>query len=242
MKIGRGLVVSALISAALLCLAQDFSSYASRKGSKEAPDTSGLAHISPDGDVVQCANLVYAGNKTSVCFSDRFLNRMRQETNIKTEQGLVKAHLGKADLFLFPFAIMTGEGGYTLTPQERINLKHYVTHGGFLLASSGCSDPDWTRSFRAEMMKIFPDNKLKPIPMSHSIYRTVYTVTATRTTHGHKAANLEGLFYNGRIVVVFSPDGLNDTSHAQNCCCCGGDELDQSEYLNVDILAYALLH
>jgi hypothetical protein len=194
------------------------------------------------GDKVQCANLVYAVNKTSVCYSDRFLDRLTQETNILTEGKLQKAKLGTDELFKFPFSIMTGEGGFTLTPKERINLKHYVTNGGFLVASAGCSDPDWTRSFRSEIGRIFPDNKLKVIPLSHPIYRTVYKVTSTHTIHDRRGANLEGLFYKGRIVVVFSSDGLNDTSHAENCCCCGGDELDQSEYLNVNILAYALLH
>ncbi len=235
-------VVAMIAGGAILCLAQ-FSSYADRHSGGAAPvDTSGPGKVSDDGNIVQCANLVYAGNKTSVCFSDRFLDRLREETNIQTEPKLQKAHLGKADLFSYPFAVMTGEGGYALTPQERINLKHYVTHGGFLLASSGCSDPDWTRSFRSEMKRIFPDNQLKVIPLSHPLYRTIYPVTTTQTEHGHNGANLEGLFYNGRVVVVFSPDGLNDTAHAQNCCCCGGDEMDKSEYLNADILAYALLH
>lgn len=221
---------------------QEFSSFSERKAGKGAVDHSGPGRVTTNGNVIQAANLVYAGNKTSVCFSDRFLSRLTQETNIQTERKLTKSHLGKPDLFNFPYSVMTGEGGYTLTPQERINLKHYVTHGGFLLASSGCSDPDWTRSFRSEMRRIFPDAQLKTIPLSHPLYRMVYTVNSTRTAHDHKGANLEGLTYKGKIVVVFSPDGLNDTSHAENCCCCGGDELDQAEYLNVNILAYALLH
>lgn len=244
MKIGIRLAFALALSGVFIGFAQQqFSSYADRHSGGKAPaDTSGPGRVSNNGNIVQAANLVYAGNKTSVCFSDRFLARLSSETNIQTEKKLVKSHLGKDDLFSFPYSIMTGEGGYTLTPQERINLKHYVTHGGFLLASSGCSDPDWTRSFRSEMGRIFPDMKLKTIPLNHPIYRTVYTVNSTRTVHAHHGANLEGLFYKGHIIVVFSPDGLNDTSHAQNCCCCGGDELDQAEYLNVNILAYALLH
>jgi len=191
---------------------------------------------------VQVANLVYAGNKTSTCFSDRFLTRLREETNINTQEKLNRAYLGKNDLFNYPFAVMTGEGGYTLTPQERINMRYYVTHGGFIVASSSCSDPEWTRSFRNEMGRVFPDMKMKIIPITHPIYRTVYTVDSTHTIHNHTGANLEGLFYKGRIVVVFSADGLNDTAHTEGCCCCGGDELDRAEYINVNILAYALLH
>lgn len=194
------------------------------------------------GDIVRCANLVYAVNKTSVCYSDRFLVRMREETNIRTDSKFTKAKLGTVEVFQFPFSIMTGEGGFSLTPKERINLKYYVTHGGFLVASASCSDPEWTRSMRSELSTIFPDTKLKTIPLSHPLYHTVYKIDSTTTIHDHRGANLEGLYYKNKIVLVLSADGLNDTTHAVGCCCCGGDELDRSEYINVNILAYALLH
>ncbi len=194
------------------------------------------------GGKVQCANLIYAVDKSSVCFSDDFLLRLQNETNINTEPSFQKVRLDSASLYKYPFSIMTGEGGFTLTAQERNQLKYYVTHGGFLLASSGCSDPDWTRSFRSEMATIFPTNKLAVIPITHPMYRTVYTITDIKTTEQSRETSLEGLTYHNHLVVVFSPDGLNDTSHANNCCCCGGDEIDQAELINVDILAYALLH
>jgi len=200
-----------------------------------------LAQNDPGG-VVHCANLVYAVNKTSVCFSDRFLQRLQLETNIETDSQFTKVSLSSDDLFQYPFSIMTGEGAFTLTPKERIQFRYYVTHGGFILASSGCSDPDWTRSFRNEMAAIFPHDKMQPIALTHPLFRTVYTITNVQTTHASRNAQLEGLTYDGKIVVLFSSDGLNDTSHAENCCCCGGDEVGEAERINVNILAYALLH
>jgi hypothetical protein len=195
-----------------------------------------------EGTKVQCANLVYAVNKTSVCFSDRFLQRLELETNVRTESKFVRVQLDSNDLYRYPFSIMTGEGAFSLTPKERLQLKYYVTHGGFLLASSGCSDPGWTRSFRNEMAQIFPNQKLTAVPLNHPIYRTVYSVKAVATTHAQRKTQLEAITQNGNIVVIFSPDGLNDTSHAQNCCCCGGDEVGEAEFINVNILSYALFH
>jgi hypothetical protein len=204
--------------------------------------TAGHARQQEEGSKVKCANLVYAVNKSSVCFSDRFLRRLELETNIRTDTKFAKVNVDSRELYSYPFSIMTGEGGFTLTPKERVALKHYVTNGGFLLASAGCSDPGWTRSFRREMAAIFPKQKLEPISLDHALYHTVYSIQTIRTTHDKRGAKLEGLTHNGKIVVLFSPDGLNDTAHAKNCCCCGGDELDQAEFINVNILAYALLH
>jgi hypothetical protein len=200
------------------------------------------AQEADQGEKVQCANLVYAVNKSSVCFSDRFLHRLELETNVRTDSKFRKVNLESNDIYRYPFSIMTGEGAFNLTPKERIQLKYYVTHGGFLLASAGCSDPAWTSSFRKEMAQIFPGQTLQAVPENHPIYRIVYKIDSVKTTHAQHKTQLQALTQNGNIIVIFSSDGLNDTSHAENCCCCGGDEVDQAEYMNVNILAYALFH
>jgi hypothetical protein len=182
-----------------------------------------------EGSKVRCANLIYAVNKSSVCF-------------IRTDSRFAQVKLESNDLYQFPLSIMTGEGGFTLTPEERIQLKYYVTHGGFLLASAGCSDPAWSRSFEDEMNRILPGQKMKSVPLTRPIYHTIYKVDSVETSHDNKKTDLQGLAYNGKLVVLFSPDGLNDTAHAKNCCCGGGDEVGQAEYMNVNVLAYALLH
>jgi len=38
------------------------------------------------GDIVKSANLIYAGSKSSVCFSDKFLTTVGKETNIAADQ------------------------------------------------------------------------------------------------------------------------------------------------------------
>jgi hypothetical protein len=196
---------------------------------------------------VSCANLIYAVNKSSVCFSDRFLRRLSLETKIETEPKFRKVRLDDAaGLSNHPFAIMTGEGGFQLTERERINLRYYLRNGGFLVASAGCSSPEWIRSFRREFSLLFPGGALSKLSLDHPAFRTVYAVKSLQTTHGGRrgaaGAQLEGYAVNGRLALVFSPDGLNDTAHAENCCCCGGDEIANAEYINVNLLAYALLH
>ena len=42
--------------------------------------------------------------------------------------------------------------------------------------------------------------------------------------------------------MIYSVDGLNDTSHTTGCCCCGGNEITNCNQINVNILAYALLY
>jgi len=195
---------------------------------------------------LKCANLIYAVSKSSVCFSDHFLATVSRETNCQPERKFTPVKLAEDNMFRFPFAIMTGEGGFSLTGRERHVLKSYLTRGGFLLASAGCSSAQWDRSFRQEIRRIFPENKLVKIGMDHPIFHTVFDIRTIRLKKGG-ATQLEGLAIEGKIVLIYSPEGLNDTANAgrngkRQCCCCGGNEIKNSHEINVNIFTYALTH
>lgn len=194
----------------------------------------------PDG-VVQIANLIYAGVKSSHCFSDHFLVTAEQDSAISTSRRFHAVKLSSDELFNFPLVIMTGEGTFELTDTERENLRQYVQRGGFLLASAGCSSPEWDRSFRHEMTIVFPQQSLQPIGMEHTLFNTVYEIKELKAKHGTPRP-LDGVTLNGRLGVVYSSDGLNDTAHTQGCCCCGGNEITNCIQINVNILAYSLLY
>lgn len=192
--------------------------------------------------LVKCANLVYAGSKTSQCFSDRFLTTTDRETNIRTGIRFEQVKLSQPELFEYPFAIMTGEGLFSMLPEERQNLRSYLERGGFLLASAGCSSEEWNQSFRREMQKVFSNVPLQKIPLEHPIYRTVFDVKTIKLSKSAGTTLLEGIELDGRIVVVYSPEGLNDTANVSGCCCCGGNEIKNSQEVNVNVLTYALTH
>lgn len=203
-----------------------------------------LGHAnSPQGEAtVRCGNLVYAVNKTSVCFSDRFLRRLAVDTNVRPSPKFVTARLDDASVYGMPFCVISGEGGFEFTPRERSILRRYLAHGGFVLASAGCSDARWARSFRAEIARVLPERQLRALPPGHPVFSIIYPIARVDTHNSGRPSVLEGLEFGGRLALVFSPDGLNDTRNSENCCCCGGDELNRAEFINANILAYALLN
>jgi hypothetical protein len=190
--------------------------------------------------VVQVANLIYAGTKTSECFADHFLRRAEQDSAISTSRRLHSVKLGSEEIFNFPLLIMTGEGEFKLLEEERNNLRNFIERGGFLLASAGCSSPDWDRSFRREMAATFQDRSMDTVGQDHMIFHTVYDVPELRAKHGTPKP-LVGIHFGTRLGVLYSQDGLNDTGNSQGCCCCGGNEITNAEEINVNILVYSLL-
>jgi hypothetical protein len=194
----------------------------------------------PDS-IVQVANLVYAGIRSSHCFSDHFLITAEKESAISTSRRFHAVKLSSAEIFGFPLVIMTGEGTFQLPDREREHLRRFVERGGFLLASAGCSSKDWDRAFRREMAQVFPEATLQALGMDHPVFHTVYEIKELQGWHG-KPRPLEGIHLGRRLGVLYSQDGLNDTAHTQGCCCCGGNEITNAIQINVNILGYALLY
>lgn len=197
---------------------------------------------SPQRGAVQCANLIYGRDQTSRCFSSEFLSQLEAVTYVTTEPKFVAVKLDSPQLYNHPFAVMTGEGRFSLTPAQRQSMRNYLFNGGFIVASAGCSSQPWVESFRREIAMVLPEVELRPLDLSHPVFHTVYDIRKIDCKKS-TAAHLEGLEVDGKIVLIFSPDGLNDTAKAGGkCCCCGGNEIRNSRQINVNLLGYALTH
>ena len=88
----------------------------------------------------------------------------------------------------------------------------------------------------------FPDQELEPIPPEHPVFHTVADIDKLKLAHDAPDAALAGLTLGDKTVLIYSRHGLNDTAHTEGCCCCGGNEIQNSLEVNINILAYALLH
>lgn len=191
---------------------------------------------------VRSAHLVYGGGKTGVCFASGYLDLLARETEIDIERKAAVIDMNSDAIFDYPFSIMSGEDDFVLRNDEVEQLRAYLTRGGFVLASAGCSNKAWADAFRREIQRVFPELKLRRIDPSHEIFRTVFEIRRLQTkTATTEATQLWGLTMDRRLVLVFSPEGLNDTGNAGGgCCCCGGNEIRNAKYLNANLLAYVL--
>lgn len=223
-----------------------------KAGVKAETPAQGVGGATPT-NTLRVARLVYGGGKTSECFSDAFLADVARRTAVPMERAFDTVELKSEKLFDYPLVVMTGEGSFDLTESEIENLRTFIAGGGTLLSSSGCSNPDWTRSFREAMGKVVKglagapagDDILKAVPPEHKIFHTIYDIQGVRPkrSDGDDAVKLTGMDVGGRLAVIFSPLGLNDTADVGGkCCCCGGNEIREAKLINANIVAYALIH
>jgi len=191
---------------------------------------------------VEIAILSYGPSaQSAICFSTGFLDLTARETTIKINREPFPIPASSKDLFHYPFAVFTGEGDFTLNQTEIKNIRDYLNAGGFILASAGCSNGQWEKAFRREFKRIYPNRILQPIPTQHEIFHTLFEIDHLQTKNRASQAQLLGLQIEGRLALIFSPQGLNDTGNAGGgCCCCGGNEIRNAKYLNANFLTYAL--
>lgn len=193
-----------------------------------------------NSEMIHCGQLIYGANQTAICFADAFLTDSAKETGLNISPKFAPIQLSKDEVFNTPLCVFTGQGDFTLKESERVNLRRYLQNGGFMLSSPGCSDKEWNGAFQREIALALPGYEMKEIPMNHEIFSTVNHITSL-TVKG-SPAHLQGVFINGRLALVYSPEGLNDAHSAKGCCCCGGAEISEARKVNVNSVAYALLH
>ncbi|MEM9110358.1 MAG: DUF4159 domain-containing protein [Planctomycetota bacterium] len=193
-----------------------------------------------DSEIV-IAKLTYDGGKTAVCFADQFITTFARETGQNVRRGYVEVALDSDALFEYPFVVFSGQEGFDLSNKEKKNLKQYIERGGFVLASAGCSNNAWASSFETVFEELFGRNQLVGLDTKHALFHTVYDIDHIDVRRPGGRTPIQAMTSEGRVRVLYSPLGLNDTGNAGgDCCCCGGSEIKNARLINVNAMGYAL--
>lgn len=120
-----------------------------------------------------------------------------------------------AALFQYPFVFACGHGNIKFTPDEVVNLRRYLTTGGFLWVDD---DFGISVSLRREMKRVMPEAEFVELPFSHPIFHQLYDFPhGLPKVHEHDGGppRAFGIVHDGRLAVLFTfdtdlGDGLED--------------------------------
>jgi hypothetical protein len=178
---------------------------------------------------------------TGDCFSPRFLIDARRRAGLDLADAFADVALSSEAIYDHPFAVLAGDGALLLNETEREMPGHYLAAGGFLVASANCSSAVFDESFRELAQELWPDTPLQRLPDDHPVYSGVYTIESLRAQKVGSDPHLLGLHLDGRLALVYSPNGLSATAELpRECCCCGGDELANARPVLVNLLTWVL--
>ena len=178
---------------------------------------------------------------------------------LKIRVGAERREINITDAALFDYHLlfMHGRNAFHLTDGERKQLRAYIERGGMLLANAICANPAFAESFRREMGLIFPDNRLEQIPGNDPLLTPAYggfdlsTVTRRdpqRATGDEPLEDilrrvppeLEGIRFDDRWGVVFSPYDLSCALEKHNSLECQGYVREDAARIGLNVLLYSL--
>ena len=132
------------------------------------------------------------------------LNYISKSTNIKVNPIYEYVELGSDNLFLYPVLFLTGHGNIKFTDGEVRRLRAYIQNGGFLYIDDDYGlDPH----IRREMKKVFHEQEFVELPFNHGIFTSHFEFKNGFTKiheHDDKPQQTFGLFYDGRLCVVYT--------------------------------------
>jgi len=140
-------------------------------------------------------------NPTSLSNLIKFCNQ-NISTNLKNKPATVEPC--SPDLLSYPFVHMTGHGNVVFNDNEILNLRNYLTSGGFIHIDDNFG---MDKYIRKEIKKIFPNSDLVEIPATHAIFQKPYPFpNGLPKIHEHENQKPQafGIFIEGRLVLFYT--------------------------------------
>lgn len=123
-------------------------------------------------------------------------------TKIKSKPGSVEP--SSPDLLSYPFVHMTGHGNVVFSDSDVINLRNYLSAGGFLHIDDNYGLDQYIRK---EIKKIFPSTDLVEIPSNHAIFQKPYLFSSGLPKiheHDGKRPQAFGIFIENKLVLLYT--------------------------------------
>ncbi len=140
-------------------------------------------------------------NPTSLPNLIKFSNQ-NINTRIKSKPAVVEP--SSPDLLSYPFVHMTGHGNVIFSDSDVINLRNYLSSGGFLHIDDNYGMDEYIRK---EIKKIMPNAALVELPASHPIFQKPYSFPGgIPKIHEHdgKPPQAFGIFVEQRLVLLYT--------------------------------------
>ncbi len=135
---------------------------------------------------------------------------INSRTSVPASPERVEVKLNTNDAFGYPFLYLSGENEFEPFSDDEIQrLRRWFDAGGLLLADDALGELDsgFDRSFRRELERIFPGEKLRPLPPDHTVFQTYYLLDRAP---GRKASvpNLWGIDRGDLTTLIYSQNDL----------------------------------
>jgi hypothetical protein len=187
------------------------------------------------------------------------LDHLEKTAGMRVDRATDEVGFNSKQIFKFKFLYMHGNAKFPIPAKDKDlqRLRNNLRWGGLLFADACCGSKDFDKAFRAFVQKLFPDQKLVPIPANDFLYGAdLNGVKLTEdnircrvkrpegrkkgTGYRNMAPALEGIKYENRWVVIYSRYDIGCALENQQSTDCLGYDHDSALKLGKAAVLYAL--
>jgi len=134
---------------------------------------------------------------------------VRKRTSVETLLSPTRVRLSDPALFDQPILYWSGDRAFpALSEAEVVGLRRFVTLGGFVLIDDASpTSAGFDASVRRELTRALPRTPLRPLPTTHTLFRSFYLL-GRPVGRVEGPAQLEAVQLEGRVGVLYSRHDL----------------------------------
>jgi hypothetical protein len=179
------------------------------------------------------------------------LTLLEKQSSIPVNLKRVAVNISKDDVSPYPFLYFTGLDDFRLSDADVKAMQTYVKEGGTLLVNNALGLSTFHQAAVREMSRLFPDQKLRVLPVSHELYKSLHVIESVKYTptllkdKGDELKGrpvLYGMNVGGKLRVIYSPydleAGWNDIRYPLS----RGYEPESAKQVACNIIMYCMTH
>jgi hypothetical protein len=185
------------------------------------------------------------------------LELYRRETKAMVDPKTPKLAANSPELDKYPIAYIHGRTKFLFSDDELKGIRRHLENGGMVLGDAICGAEEFADSVRREFSRALPDAIWRTLPPDHPLMlkegpggfdlRNVALIDPTTGGNDLKSARREGpaeieaLEWNGRFVVLFSPNDLSCALESKHSLQCRGYTREDAFRIGMNMLLYSLI-
>ena len=184
------------------------------------------------------------------------IEMFRRESQSLVDSKTPMVSLVSPEVEKYPILYIHGRNQFALAQEERQGLKKHFENGGFVMGDAICASKEFSEAVRKEFSQVLPDSFWRKIDPKHPLMQrngpvgydlgNVALIDASavgsdlRQSKREGPADLDALEWNGRIVMLFSPNDLSCAMESKHSMQCRGYVREDAFRIGINMLLYAL--